>query len=119
MPKSNTKTCSKYSKRVKKLSSEKKSRRPKRHVIKELWAEQTVEQLKQAKATHREYCSNQSFSVPSISTVGESYQVVCGSEGVWSCECPDFVYKSSRNQSHYGFYCKHVAQCIDKVVDKK
>ena len=58
------------------------------------------------------YCRNQTFNV--WSTQGQEYEV----NGNWTCTCGDFVYRSSKNRSHYGYYCKHIAKSIDTVLDK-
>jgi hypothetical protein len=90
---------------------------PPRHLIKDVWANRTVDQLKQAKESQRQYCHDQTFNIKSTSVTGQEYQVVCDSNGSWTCECSDFVFRSSNNKSHYGFYCKHIAKCIDIVLD--
>jgi len=92
---------------------------PPRHLSKDVWANRTVDQLKQAKEAQRQYCHDQTFNIVSTSVTGQEYQVVCDSNGSWTCECSDFVFRSSKNKSHYGFYCKHIAKCIDIVLDKK
>jgi len=91
---------------------------PPRHLIKSIWANRTAEQLEQAKKIQRTYCCNQTFQVQSATTMGREYEISCGSDGAWTCTCGDFMYRSSKNQSHYGFYCKHIAKCIDIVLDK-
>ena len=91
---------------------------PPRHLIKEIWETRSVEQLEQDKKVQRTYCRNRTFNVKSATTRGQEYGVVCDSNGNWTCTCGDFVYRSSKNRSHYGYYCKHIAKSIDTVLDK-
>ncbi len=79
----------------------------------------STEELVQAKQKQCAITHNQSFQVPSTHTLDKTYNVVCDAEGVWTCTCPDFMYRSTSNRAHYGFYCKHVADCIDKVLAAK
>lgn len=89
---------------------------PPRHIGKDIWARLSLEELDQAKQKQRTIARDKTFRVPSTSASDKTYDVVCDSEGAWTCTCPDFVYRSAANQSRYGFYCKHVSDCIDKVL---
>jgi len=92
---------------------------PPRHIVKDIWARLSLEELVQAQKNQRAITHDQSFRVPSKSASDKTYDVLCDSTGVWTCTCPDFMYKSATNQARYGFYCKHVADCIDKVIAPK
>jgi len=92
---------------------------PVRHSVKAIWANRTHEQQQTARKKQCSIAKNKSFRVPSKSATSSVYDVICDDEGVWTCTCPDFMYRSAKNQSHYGSYCKHVAACIDDVLDKK
>jgi len=92
---------------------------PPRHIVKDIWARLTTEELVQAKQKQYTITHDQSFRVPSTHASDKTYDVLCDTEGVWTCTCPDFIYRSATNQAHYGFYCKHVADCINKVLATK
>ena len=90
---------------------------PPRHYGKVIWATKTAEQRAQIKKRQRKYCCDKTFLVSSKSTPVQQYKVVCDEKGDWTCTCSDFVYRSTSNKARYGPYCKHVASCIDKVLD--
>lgn len=92
---------------------------PPRHIVKGIWATLSTEELVQVKQKQCTITHDQSFRVPSASAPDKTYDVLCDSEGVWTCNCPDFMYRSASNQARYGFYCKHVADSIDKVLAAK
>lgn len=89
-----------------------------RHVSKTVWATRPVSELAKAKAKLKSLACNKKFTVPSASSEGKVYQVVCAEDGAWSCACPDFKFRHSTDRCQYGFYCKHIAVCIDKLTNK-
>ena len=55
---------------------------------------------------------NKQFLVCSFSESTKKYDIRCNYRGVWSCDCANFVYKSSKLQATYGWACKHIKHCI-------
>ena len=90
---------------------------PPRHIEKTTLALISPVEIVQAQKNQRTIARDKTFRVPSTSASDKVYNVICDSEGAWTCTCPDFMYRSATNQARYGFYCKHVADCIDKVLD--
>lgn len=62
---------------------------------------------------------NKQFLVSSFIKSNTKYDVRCNSTGVWTCDCPNFVYKSSVLQATYGWACKHIKLCIECIKKDK
>jgi len=126
MPKSRTlKTPDRFSKIPIRKTTPKKPKKvplkiiPPRHLLKASWKLMAPEKLQEAREKQRAIAKDKSYRVASKSMSDKIYDVVCDSDGAWTCTCADFMYRSANNESYYGFYCKHVASCIDKVLEIK
>ena len=86
------------------------------HLTKAQWAERSAEELSAAKSNQKSLTRDAEFSIESAQGGGKSYTVRCDAEGSWSCECPDYVYRYATFQCQYGFYCKHIAVCMDRFL---
>jgi len=67
----------------------------------------------------QEISLNKQFPVSSFNESNTKYDVRCNSTGVWTCDCPNFVYKSSVLQATYGWACKHIKLCIECIKKDK
>ena len=100
----------------------KKRRRPRlpilatRHITKKEWQTRTAAELSAAREKLMSLTSDQTFVIESASSEGKTYDVTCDSDGAWSCTCPDYKFRHSKLQCQYGFYCKHIAVCVDKFM---